>query len=63
MAEADSLPTRQWELIVVSIVFLVLGTVFTGWRLYARIKVSSWVGPSDWLMVLGVVCTGCDNTG
>jgi hypothetical protein len=56
MADTESLPNRQWELIAASIVFFVLGTVFTAWRVVIRAKVAKWLGPSDWLMVLGMVC-------
>ncbi|KAJ8112140.1 hypothetical protein OPT61_g5426 [Boeremia exigua] len=60
MADAESLPNRQWELIVFSIVFLILGTVFTVWRLFVRTKASKWLGPSDWLMAFGVILNDVD---
>ena len=60
MANEEPLPTRHWEMIIVSIVFLVLGSFFTVWRLIIRRKVARWLGPSDWLMLLGVVCTELD---
>jgi len=47
MAEPDVLPNRQWELIVVSIVFLALGSAFTIWRVVIRAKVVKWLGLSD----------------
>jgi hypothetical protein len=55
MGDTEPMPNRKWEMIIASIVFLVVGTVFTAWRLIVRLKVSNWWSMSDWLMLFGVV--------
>ncbi|KAH7067877.1 hypothetical protein FB567DRAFT_541392 [Paraphoma chrysanthemicola] len=49
-----SIPTRDREWIAVAMVMLVLSTFFTVWRVIVRCKASTWMGWSDWLMILGV---------
>lgn len=65
MADNDSIPSRATELLVVSVIMLFLSTFFTIWRLIVRSKASFWMGPSDWLMLVGAVRIqlrlGCSN--
>ncbi|KAF1832844.1 hypothetical protein BDW02DRAFT_528991, partial [Decorospora gaudefroyi] len=35
---------------------MIFSTAFTIWRIVVRFKLSPWMGPSDWLMILGMVC-------
>lgn len=56
VATYEELPNRQWELISVSIVMLVLDTCFTVWRIIVRYRASPRMDWSDWLMIFGTVC-------
>ncbi|KAF2849533.1 hypothetical protein T440DRAFT_555830 [Plenodomus tracheiphilus IPT5] len=53
MPDPNGLPTKNREVIAVAIFMLFLSTFFTCWRVFVRFRVSSWMGPSDWLMVVG----------
>ncbi|KZM27309.1 hypothetical protein ST47_g1556 [Ascochyta rabiei] len=60
MADAEPIPNRKWEIIAVSIVFMIIGTAVITWRVIVRANVARWMGPSDWFMILGTITNDID---